>query len=325
MLINRGMRVAVLAEDITVLSPEFAQLFSIGMLYIPTDSPEELIGLCAGGTIDGVILGPIAPYTVGLIQTIKSDPHTNVPILVMLSAEQLEYEERILIQGADHVVCAPWNASGIRARVERMCRKHLQGLGIESHSAIMRSLSLTVEKHDPYTGQHLERLRFLTGHVALQMGRSSREVAAIRAAGLLHDIGKISIPGSILRKPSALSPKEWDIMRLHPITGAEIALQLPQGDEVAPMVRAHHERWDGKGYPDGLGETDIPLGGRIVSVVDAFDAMTTNRPYRAGMPFGEATDRLIKGSGSQFDPSVVESLLSLSPGMLKKHFETTSR
>jgi putative nucleotidyltransferase with HDIG domain len=186
----------------------------------------------------------------------------------------------------------------------------------------MKSLTQTVEKHDPYTAQHVERLRFLSGHVALQMGRTAREVASIRAAGLLHDIGKVAIPGHILRKPTALSPEEWSLMRLHPIHGAEIAINLPVGDEVAPMVRSHHERWDGTGYPDGLGETTIPLGGRIVAVVDAFDAMTSNRPYRAALSIDEARNRLERGAGSQFDPSVVHSLLSLSPAMLKKQFES---
>ncbi len=322
MIINRPMRVAVLAYDTTVLNPEFLELQSIGMSYIPAFTPEEVIGLCASGVIDGVILGPAEGYTPHLIRTIKSDPHTNVPILVMLSAEQLDLEDHLLLIGADDVVAAPWNSRGIRTRVERMCRKYLQSLGIEDHYGIMKSLSQTVEKHDPYTALHVERLRYLSGHVALQMGRVSREVAAVRAAGLLHDIGKIAVPASILRKPSALSPEEWDIMRLHPVHGAEIAAKLPQGDEVAPMVRAHHERWDGTGYPDKLGESDIPLGGRIISVVDAFDAMTTTRPYRAALPIPEARARLERGAGSQFDPAVVHTLLSLSPKMLLKHFQT---
>ena len=322
MIINRPMRVAFLAYDPISFSPEFLELQSIGMDYILAYTPEEVIGLCASGVIDGVVLGRSESYTANLIRTIKSDPHTNLPILVMLSAEQLNLEDQILLIGADDVVSAPWNPKGIRTRVERMCRKYLHSLGIEDHYGIMKSLSQTVEKHDPYTALHVERLRYLSGHIALQMGSVSREVAAVRAAGLLHDIGKIAVPATILRKPSALSPEEWDIMRLHPIHGAEIAAKLPQGDEVAPMVRAHHERWDGTGYPDKLGETDIPLGGRIISVVDAFDAMTTTRPYRAALPVSEARARLERGAGSQFDPSVVHTLLSLSPKMLLKHFET---
>ena len=322
MIINRAMRVAVLALNPIILNPEMLELESIGIKPIPAFDAEEVIGLCASGQIDGLVLSPAETQTVHLIQTIKSDPHTRVPIMVMLGAEQLELEETMLICGADDVVTAPWNARGIRTRIERMCRKHLQSMGIEDQYAIMKSLTQTVEKHDPYTAQHVERLRFLSGHVALQMGRTAREVASIRAAGLLHDIGKVAIPGHILRKPTALSPEEWSLMRLHPIHGAEIAINLPVGDEVAPMVRSHHERWDGTGYPDGLGETTIPLGGRIVAVVDAFDAMTSNRPYRAALSIDEARNRLERGAGSQFDPSVVHSLLSLSPAMLKKQFES---
>ena len=321
MIIDRPMQVAILALNPIILKPEILELKSIGMDFFLANNAEEVIGYCANGQIDGVVLSPAETHTIHLIQTIKSDPHTKVPIMVMLGAEQLDLEESMLVHGADDVVTAPWNTRGIRTRIERMCRKHLQSLGIEDQYAIMKSLTQTVEKHDPYTAQHVERLRFLSGHVAIQMGRNAREVASIRAAGLLHDIGKIAIPGTILRKPSALSPEEWGLMRLHPIHGAEIAVNLPVGDEVAPMVRSHHERWDGTGYPDGKADTDIPLGGRIVSVVDAFDAMTSNRPYRAALSIEEARNRLERGAGSQFDPSVVHSLLSLSPGMLKKQFQ----
>jgi putative two-component system response regulator len=320
-IINRPMCVGVLAYSTGNLMPELKELPKIGMVSALCETPAEIIALCASGTVDGVVLSPAENFTIGLIQTIKSDPHTRVPILVMLGAEQLALEDTMLINGADDVVTAPWNKFGIRSRIERMCRKHLLSLGIEDHYAIMKSLTQTVEIHDPYTAAHVERLRHLSGHVALQMGRSAREVAAIRAAGLLHDIGKISIPGTVLRKPSALNAEEWALMRLHPVTGANIAISLPDGEAVAPMVRAHHERWDGSGYPDGLGETDIPLGGRIVAVVDAFDAMTSHRPYRAALSVEEASNRLVRASGSQFDQSVVKSLLSLSPGLLKKQFE----
>jgi putative two-component system response regulator len=321
MLINRPMRVATLSLEPTDLDPEAHELLSIGIEAISMFNAEQLIGYCASGQIDGVVLSTAQSFTIPLIQTIKSDPHTRVPILVLLGAEQLELEENMILYGADEVVTSPWNRRGLRARVERMCRKHLQGLGIEDQYAIMKSLTQTVEKHDPYTAHHVERLRFLSGHVAMQMGRSAREVAAIRAAGLLHDIGKVAIPGSILRKPTALNPEEWALMRLHPIHGAEIAINLPVGEDVAPMVRSHHERWDGTGYPDAIGATDIPLGGRIVAVVDAFDAMTSNRPYRSALTIDEARNRLERNAGSQFDPSVVHSLLSLSPAMLKKQFE----
>lgn len=319
-IINRAMRVVLLAYDPLVFNPELMELHSIGIEYIPVATPEEVVVLCASGTVDGVILGPAEMHTYRLLRTLKSDPHTNLPVLVLLGAEQLDLEERIILEGADDVVVAPWNPRAIRARVERLCRKHLSGLGIEDHYGVMKSLILTVEKHDSYTAQHVERLRFLSGHVALHMGLLAREVAAVRAAGLLHDIGKISVPGDILRKPSALSPEEWAIMRLHPQHGAEIAISLHQGPDIAPMVRSHHERWDGTGYPDGLSQNSIPLGGRIVAVVDAFDAMITNRPYRAALSMDEAKGRLERAAGSQFDANVVHSLLSLSPVLLNKQF-----
>ncbi len=318
------MTVAFLSTfDVNIFSSEFKELLSIGMNYVPVGTAEEVIGLCATGQVEGVVLGHVETYSYHLIRTLKSDPHTNVPILVLLGPEQLEQEDRLLLTGADDVVCAPWNPRGIRARIERMCSKHLQSLGIEANYGVMKLLTQTVEKHDPYTAYHVERLRYLSGHVAIGMGLISRDVAAVRAAGLLHDIGKIAIPSSILRKPSTLTPDEWALMRLHPVHGEEIARGLQQGDEIAPMVRSHHERWDGSGYPDGLGDTDIPLGGRIVAAVDAFDAMTSHRPYRAALSIEEAKGRLIRAAGTQFDPNVVEALLNLNPQMFHKQFAFT--
>jgi putative two-component system response regulator len=131
-------------------------------------------------------------------------------------------------------------------------------------------------------------------------------------AGVLHDIGKVAIPGEVLRKRGPLTDTDWTLMREHPSHGERIVANLRQGCLIAPIVRGHHERWDGLGYPDGLRAKEIPLGARIIATVDAFDAMTTDRPYRRAMTRAEARRRLELGAGTQFDPDIVQTVLELS-------------
>jgi putative two-component system response regulator len=320
MFINRKMRTVFLGFEPLNYVPEIQELAKIEMDTLFVYTIEELMQVCVTGAADSIVMGVEGRSTFTLIRTIKSDANTNMPLLVLLSAKEAHLEPDLLVAGADEVLIAPWNVVALQVRLERLSRKHLMQLGIEGQSGVMQALAQIVEKHDLYTAQHIERLRFLSGQLAMQLGQPPRVVAEIRAAGLLHDIGKIAIPQNILQKPSELTPMEWEIMRMHPIHGAEIAKNLPFGQEIAPMVRGHHERWDGSGYPDKLGGDEIPIGARIVSVVDAFDAMTSRRPYRSAMSISDAKNQLIQGVGTQFDKEVVEGLMELNPAMLQKQF-----
>jgi two-component system, cell cycle response regulator len=142
--------------------------------------------------------------------------------------------------------------------------------------------------------------------VGRSLGMTPEELDELARAAELHDIGKIAIPDAILDKPGPLDPAEWSFMRRHTIIGERIMLSAPALAPVAHLVRSTHERWDGTGYPDGLEGGEIPLGSRIVAVCDAFDAMTSDRPYRRALPAGEALEEVSKFSGTQFDPTVVE-------------------
>jgi putative nucleotidyltransferase with HDIG domain len=135
--------------------------------------------------------------------------------------------------------------------------------------------------------------------------------ATLRRGALLHDIGKIGVPDHILRKPGPLTENEWTTMRLHPDLGAKIIAHVPFLEEVAVIIRAHHERWDGNGYPVGTAGQAIPLGARIFAVADSFDAMTSDRPYRRGRQLDEALAEVERCSGSQFDPQVVTAFLAV--------------
>ncbi len=143
---------------------------------------------------------------------------------------------------------------------------------------------------------------------------------------LLHDIGKIGVPDAILHKRGKLTPKEFEIIKQHPAFGERICRPLRFGPEVGPIVRSHHERWDGSGYPDGLASEGIPLGGRIVAIADALDAMTTDRPYHQALPIATAIDELLQGAGTQWDPRLVESFATTVAGQRKSlHGRTKER
>jgi HD-GYP domain-containing protein (c-di-GMP phosphodiesterase class II) len=169
-----------------------------------------------------------------------------------------------------------------------------------------------LDLRDLNTGVHSTRLAEWALHVAGELGLPENVLGDIEIAALLHDIGKIGIPDAILNKPARLTGEEYDLMKKHPEYGWAVLRQIPGMDRASLLVLHHHESFDGKGYPGGLQSEEIPIGSRIVSVIDAFDAMVSSRPYRSGLPFEEAERRLLEASGTQFDPGVVTSFLSLA-------------
>jgi HD-GYP domain-containing protein (c-di-GMP phosphodiesterase class II) len=165
---------------------------------------------------------------------------------------------------------------------------------------------------DLNTGVHSTRLAEWAIHVACELGLEERALADIEVAALLHDIGKVGIPDAILNKPAKLTPEEYALMKKHPEYGWAVLRQVPGFEQASLLTLHHHESFDGKGYPGGLKGEEIPVGSRIVSVIDAFDAMVSSRPYREGLPFEEAARRLTEASGTQFDPAVVKIFLPLA-------------
>jgi HD-GYP domain-containing protein (c-di-GMP phosphodiesterase class II) len=172
----------------------------------------------------------------------------------------------------------------------------------------IRMLANAIDAKDPYTRGHSERVAYYTTLVAKQLGMSDAEIENVHLAGLVHDVGKIGIEDRILRKPSALTDDEYEIMKQHPTKGAQILEAVPKLKALAGPGLMHHENVDGSGYPDGLKGDEIPLLGRMVSVADAFDAMTTDRPYSKAMTFDAAVARLQFLSGKKFDPECVEAM-----------------
>lgn len=174
----------------------------------------------------------------------------------------------------------------------------------------IESLSKAIEFRDKYTGGHSQRVAEYAVLIAKEMNLDDDQVEQIRIAGLLHDIGKIGVPGAILNKPGALTDEEWEKIKRHPAIAVEILSTGPFKD-LAPHIRSHHERYDGKGYPDGLKGEEISLIAQILGVADAFDAMTTDRVYRSKMTIEQAKEELVKNRGLQFSPKVVDATLAL--------------
>lgn len=296
------------ADDIE-LAQNVLERGGLRVLGIHPDA-DGLNQLLASSLVHGVVLEWTRPRDLGLVRAIKTQ---GLPLPVALIApESRELRLAAYAAGADEVLTRPIDPEILEARMTALARGHRATIHLEDAAGVLGAVARAVEMHDPYTSGHLERLRRLGGRVAQTLGLDRMAVEAVRTAGVLHDIGKVAIPGEVLRKRGPLTEADWRLMREHPSHGERIVANLRQGRLIAPIVRGHHERWDGSGYPDRLRAEEIPLGARIIATVDAFDAMTTDRPYRRAMSRQQARKRLELGAGSQFDPAIVETVLELS-------------
>ncbi len=196
--------------------------------------------------------------------------------------------------------------TAVRARLVRSRQLRVAQLQ-QAYETSLTVLANAIEVRDRYTRNHVERVMDYSIEIARQMGWQGKQIEQLRFGAILHDIGKIHIPEMILAKVDPLDDDEWEQIKQHPITGAEMIKDIPYLLPAIPVVRHHHERWDGAGYPDRLAGEGIPLPARIIAVADGFDAMTTNRPYRGARSAEEAFDEILSCSDAQYDPEVVEA------------------
>jgi putative nucleotidyltransferase with HDIG domain len=186
-------------------------------------------------------------------------------------------------------------------------KKHAEQVS-KLHLRTIEALALAIEAKDETTGEHLQRVRVYAMELANELGLSDDEKEALQAASVLHDIGKLAVPEHIISKPGRLTPDEFEKMKIHPIVGAEILEQVHFPYPVVPIVRAHHEKWDGSGYPDGLVGEAIPVGARILAAVDCLDALASDRQYRKAFPLDQAMAQVASEAGTSFDPKIVAIL-----------------
>lgn len=250
---------------------------------------------------------------VELCARLKADPRYELmPVVILTAVGDLEARVAGLAAGADDFFTKPVEFVELRTRLAALLRVKMLLGQLERAEAVITTLALTIEARDPYTLGHCDRLSRYAVALGEALGLDHEMIRALRLGGYLHDLGKIAVPDGILLKPGPLDPIEQERIRAHPGAGSDLVLGLRSMELVRPIMRHHHEKWDGSGYPDGLKGEAIPLGARIISVVDVFDALHTERPYKAALSRSDAVSLLIRETDAGYwDPKVVETFLEV--------------
>jgi putative two-component system response regulator len=255
------------------------------------DDGVSALAECASFQPDLILLDVMMPGLDGfeVCRQLKSSPETRL-IPVVLVTGLTERDDRIagINAGADDFLNKPIDVSELNARVRSLLRLKSFTDELENAEAVLFSLALSIEARDPYTHGHCERLAEFSARLGERLGLPAEEIQALRRAGIVHDVGKVVVPDAILLKPGPLTARERARMRQHPVAGERICTPLKTFRLVLPIIRHHHERWNGSGYPDGISGESIPFTARIPQVVDVYDALTTERPYRRALPPDEA-------------------------------------
>lgn len=220
---------------------------------------------------------------------LKNNPETMLtPVVLVTGLSATEDRVRGCEVGADDFLNKPVDRSELLARVRSLLRLKAYTDELDRAETVLFSLARSIEAKDPYTGGHCERLSEYSAALGQRLDLPVEEITALRRAGIVHDIGKVAVPDSILLKKGPLNSQEWEIMRQHPVVGERICAPLKSFRLVLPIIRHHHERQDGSGYPDGLSGSSIPLTARMMQTVDIYDALVTERPYRPALSPEEA-------------------------------------
>jgi putative two-component system response regulator len=241
--------------------------------------------------VDLVLLDVMMPHLNGfeVCQKIKSNPETYLIPIVLVTALS-DKKDRIegIEAGADDFLTRPVDRAELLARVGSLLKLKYRTDELERAESVLFALAESIEGKDPYTHGHCERLSDYSARLGEHLGLAEDQIVALRRAGMVHDVGKVAVPDAILLKPGKLSEQEWKLMREHPVVGERICAPLKSFRLVLPIIRHHHEKLDGSGYPDGLRGDAIPITARILQIVDVYDALTTERPYKKAFSSADA-------------------------------------
>ena len=240
---------------------------------------------------DLVLLDVMMPHLNGfeVCEKIKNNPDTYLIPVIMITALS-DKQDRIegIRVGADDFLSRPLDRTELLARVRSLLKLKQRTDELERAESVLFSLARSIEGKDPYTHGHCERLSDYSARLGEHLGLSEDQLVALRRAGIVHDVGKIAVPDAILLKPGSLAADEWKLIREHPVVGERICAPLKSFRFVLPIIRHHHEKLDGSGYPDGLRGEDIPVTARVLQIVDVYDALTTDRPYKKAFSITDA-------------------------------------
>jgi putative two-component system response regulator len=310
--------ILVVEDDARVRAVLTEHLTGLGHSTVEASSAEEALRMVEEITPDLVLtdvhMGAISG--IELCASLKRDPRFQLtPVIILTGQSDLESRVAGLAAGADDFFAKPFDLTEIRTRVAALLRVKFLLDQLERAESVITTLGLTIEARDPYTAGHCERLARYAVGLGRALGVDNAMLKALWLGGFLHDLGKIAVPDRILLKSGALDAEERAVIQTHPVVGADLVRAMRTLDDVRPIIRHHHERFDGSGYPDGLKGEGIPLGARIMAVVDVYDALRTARPYKAALSHRQAITILLEETeAGSWDPQVTQTFINLLHG-----------
>lgn len=305
------MKPKVLVVDDNPLNIELldAYLKSSGYEIITATNGREALSIIDSNPPDLLLLDIMMPEMDGyeVCRKVKGEPSTRtIPIVLLTALHDVQDRIKGIEAGCDDFISKPFNNIELLTRVKSLLRIKALNDELEDMENVLYSLASIIEAKDPYTRGHSERVSYYAVKLAEELGFSKDDQILLKRAGLLHDIGKIGIPGIILNKPSELTDEELKEINKHPAIAEIILKPLKFASSIIPVIRYHHEQWDGNGMPEGLKGTQIPLLARVLMIADIYDALTTDRPYRSKLSMEDALKTLHHDSNKVCDPELVD-------------------
>jgi putative two-component system response regulator len=286
-----------------------------GFKVVSVSNGTEALEYLSTVPIDLVLLDVMMPHLTGFAacEKIKANPDTYlIPVILITALSDKQDRIEGIKAGADDFLTRPVDRTELLARVRSLLKLKLRTDELERAESVLFTLARSIEGKDPYTHGHCERLSDYSARLAQHLGLAAEQITALRRAGVVHDIGKIAVPDAILLKPAKLTAEEWKLIMEHPVVGERICAPLKSFRSVLPIIRHHHEKFDGSGYPDKLRGDDIPIAARVLQIVDVYDALTTERPYKKAFSITDALQTMKQEvAKGWWDPHIFDQFESL--------------